>query len=201
MAPTSQAMIPHVEAMSASAGSLVPPPTFEATYEEHFGFVWRSVRALGVAEHAVDDVTQEIFLVVLKRLPEFEGRSTLRTWLYGIVRNVVRGHRRAQKKHDASGDPRAQVDPETLREPEGRDPEATAAKTQAARLVIHLLESLDDDKREVFVLTELEQLGAKEIAELLDENINTVYSRLRLAREEFAAAAQRHRARDAWRTK
>ncbi|MFO0642062.1 MAG: RNA polymerase sigma factor [Polyangiaceae bacterium] len=200
MTPTAQVMIPQVEARSSPPG-LVPPPTFEATYEEHFAFVWRSVRALGVVEHAVDDVTQEIFLVVLKRLSEFEGRSTVRTWLYGIVRNVVRGHRRAKKKHDASRDPEKSVDPETLRDAEGRDPEATAAKTQAARLVIQLLESLDDDKREVFVLAELEQLPAKEIAELLDENINTVYSRLRLAREEFAAAAQRHRARDAWRSK
>lgn len=193
-------MVPHVETRSHPPGALALPPSFEQTYEEHFSFVWRSARALGVIEHALDDVTQEIFLVVLKRLGEFEGRSTVRTWLYGIVRNVVRAHRRTRKKHDGN-EGQGHVDPESLHSPDERSPEATAEKTQAARLVIQLLDALDDDKREVFVLAELEQLGAKEIAELLDENINTVYSRLRLAREEFAAAAQRHRTRDMWRTK
>ncbi len=181
---------------------LTARPTFDDVYDEHFAFVWRSARALGVPDHAVDDVAQEIFVTVHAHLDDFEGRSSLRTWIYGIARNVVRGHRRAGRKHDRGGSPNeAPVDPDSLVDPREKDPENRAARAQAARVLVALLDTLDDDKREVFVLAELEQLTVPEIADMLEEKPNTVYSRLRLAREAFAAAAERHRARDTWRSK
>lgn len=181
---------------------VVTRPTFDDVYDEHFAFVWRSARALGVPDHAVDDVAQEIFVTVHARLDDFEGRSTLRTWIYGIARNVVRAHRRAGKKHDRGDLPHeGSVDPDSLADAAEKDPESRAARAEAAQVLITLLDSLDDDKREVFVLAELEQLTVPEIAEMLEEKPNTVYSRLRLAREAFAAAAERHRARDTWRSK
>ena len=193
-------MMRHVEARAPAAPVPLRAEHFDDVYDAHFSFVWRSARAGGVEEHALDDVTQEIFVAVHKRLGDFEGRSTVRTWLYGIARNVVRAHRRERKKRDATGGP-SPTDPDSLHDASEPSPEGHAARAQAGRLVVKLLDSLDDDKREVFVLAELEQLTAQEIADMLQENLNTVYSRLRLAREAFALAAERHRARDAWRTK
>src|SRR5579859_5834321 len=81
--------------LEAPAGGQARAPTFAQVYEEHFSFVWRSARRLGAPDAVVDDVVQEIFVIVHRRLAAFEGRSSMKTWLYGIVLNVVRAHRRA----------------------------------------------------------------------------------------------------------
>jgi RNA polymerase sigma-70 factor, ECF subfamily len=183
------ALVPAPEAMVSS------PPSFEAVYEECFPFVWRSVKRMGVAESAVDDVCQEVFLVAYRRLPEFEGRSSIRTWVFGIVLNVVQVHRRTLHRkspaHRATGE---LVDPDTL--PADGGPHHQATLQQAARVAHEILEQLDEDKRAVFILAELEELPATEIAEAVGANIHTVYARLRAARAEFARAARRYRARD-----
>ncbi len=174
--------------------------TFEGVYEAHFDFVWRSVRRLGVSEGAVDDVVQEIFLVVHRRLVEFEARSSVKTWLFGIVLRVVREHRRhVRRKSPHSIRPEPPTDPETLGDSPDRNPHESAAKTEAVRVLHAILDELDDDKRETFVLAELEQMTVPEIAQALAVNMNTVYSRLRAARQEFDQAVARHRARDGWR--
>src|SRR5215472_592100 len=130
--------------------------TFDEVYDAHFDFVWRSVRRLGVSEGAVDDVAQEIFLVVLRRLPEFESRSSVRTWLFGIVLRVVREHRRSlRRKAPHSLRPEPPADPEALSASPEHNPQESAAKTEAVRLLHQILDELDDDKREVFVLAEL----------------------------------------------
>jgi RNA polymerase sigma-70 factor (ECF subfamily) len=201
-------LVPRAEALSPSAAAAAPagqqheaPCSFPEVYEAYFAFVWRSARRLGAPALTIDDVVQETFVIVHRRLGEFEGRSSLKTWLFGIVLNVVRAHRRALvAKHPHAL--RAQPDTEL----EGvRDtapgPHEIATQAEAVRLVDRLLEALDDEKREVFVLAELEQLSAPEIATAVGIPLNTVYSRLRLARQEFAAAAARHRARDERRTR
>lgn len=171
-------------------------PPFESVYETYFPYVWRSVQRLGVSDGAVDDVVQEVFMVVHRRLGEFEGRSTLKTWLYGIALRVARAHR-AKNRASREASPAA-ID--HARAPDTARPDERAERVEAARVVNMLLASLDDDQREVFVLAELEELPAPEIAEALDVKLNTVYSRLRLARAAFAEAAARYRARDEWRT-
>jgi RNA polymerase sigma-70 factor, ECF subfamily len=171
-------------------------PTFAEIYESFFAFAWRSARRLGTPEANLDDVVQEIFVVVHRRQHEFEGRSSLKTWLYGIVFNVVRAHRRelgAKHPHSLHADRRAELGV-VVDAADG--PHERAAKKEAARFVDQFLELLDDDRREVFVLAELEQLSAREIADLVDVPLNTVYSRLRLARLDFNKAVARHRARD-----
>jgi RNA polymerase sigma-70 factor (ECF subfamily) len=174
---------------------------FADLYDEHFAFVWRSARRLGTPQASIDDVVQEVFVVVHRRLSEFEGRSAVRTWLFGIVINVVRAHRRSLRaRHPHALSPEAAADPESLADRSG-SPQDAAMRAQATRLLDRLLGELDDDKRTVLVLAELEQMSAPEIAQMLEVPLNTVYSRLRLAREEFAAAAARYRARDEWRTR
>jgi RNA polymerase sigma-70 factor, ECF subfamily len=89
--------------------------TVEAVYDEHFAFVWRTLRALGVTEHQVEDALQDVFVVVHRRLAGFEGRSTLRSWLFAICRHTAQAYRRrAHRAHrdnaelpDEVPDPRA----------------------------------------------------------------------------------------------
>jgi RNA polymerase sigma-70 factor (ECF subfamily) len=171
-------------------------PDFLELYDAHAKFVWRATLRLGVSEEAIEDVVQEIFLVVHRRLPEFEGRSSPRTWIYGIALRVARCHRRTalRRRIGANGE-----DPEPLAEDPARAPDAILEKTEAARLVSALLDELDDDLREVFVLAELEEMSLAEIAEIVGANANTVSSRLRAARKSFDRALARARARDEWR--
>jgi RNA polymerase sigma-70 factor (ECF subfamily) len=168
-------------------------------YDATFELVFRNLRRLGVPEAAIDDAVQEVFLVVHRRLGEFEGRSSLKTWVCAIVARVAGDHRRALRRKSPHGrSPDAAVDADTVPD-EGGNPEDRASRREGVLLLHRLLDELDDDKRTVLVLAELEELTIPEIAEVLGENVNTVYARLRAARREFELATQRHRARDGWR--
>lgn len=190
----SQAAVP-VRAASVGPDAL----SFEDVYEQNVTFVWRSARRLGVAESALDDVVQEIFLVVYRRLHEFEGRSSLKTWLFAILLRVVRDHRRTLRRkspHHAQHAQHGPTDPDTLADRANLGPHEAVARAERLTLLHELLDTLDEDKREVFVLAELEQLAAPDIAEATGVNVNTVYTRLRAARHAFNAALSRHRLRD-----
>jgi RNA polymerase sigma-70 factor (ECF subfamily) len=167
-------------------------PEFRVVYEQHFNFVWRSARRLGVPDASVDDVVQDVFVTVYRRLAEFEGRSQLKTWIFGILRHTVRDLRRTQRRKPTEA---------MEREPVAREhsPLEAAAQREGTKLLHEVLMSLDEDQREVFVLAEFEQLSAPEIGAALELNINTVYSRLRSARQGFDAALKRARSRDEWR--
>lgn len=193
------AMSPALTVQAAPERVVAPALTFAEVYREYLGFVWRNARALGVGTAAVDDVVQEIFVVVHRRLPEFEGRSAVRTWLSGIVLNVVRHHRRTvvrRSPHELSK--HESPDPESLatRVP---GPDDNAELAEETRLLQRILDVVDEEKREVLVLAEIEELTVPEIAQILGINVNTAYSRLRLARQQFERALARHRAQDAGR--
>jgi RNA polymerase sigma-70 factor, ECF subfamily len=185
-------------------GSAVPAEdatgSFPEVYDRYFDFVWRVARRLGVGHEALDDIVQETFLVVHRRLAEARS-GELRPWIYGITVHTVRNHRRSlrRKSPHARGD--GAPDPDALADIESDGPERRAEKAEAARALYAILDDLDDDKREVFVLVELEQLSVTDVADVLGMKLNTVYSRLRLARAEFEEGVARHRARDAWRSK
>lgn len=169
-------------------------PSFDEVYDAHFSALWRSARALGVPESACDDVLQEVFIVVHRRLAEFEGRAALRTWLVRILVHVVSEQRRRfRRKED-----HAEL-PEEVRDSRAPGPLEELARAEAVKVLATILDALDDDQRTVFVLAELEQLPIPEIAAALGLSPNTVYSRLRLARREYERQVARVRARDAWR--
>jgi RNA polymerase sigma-70 factor (ECF subfamily) len=189
-APMALAMQPP----RASPGGLQEAAAFAEVYEQHFDFVWRSLRRLGVGPSALDDAVQEVFLVVHRRLAEFEGRSSLKTWLFGISLKVAQRVARNQARHPATELP----EPATLGSTEPT-PQDEVARREAIALLYAILDELDDEKRAVFVMVELEQLSAPEIAEELGIPLNTVYSRLRAARREFEASLKRQRARERWR--
>jgi RNA polymerase sigma-70 factor (ECF subfamily) len=170
-------------------------PSFALVYDQHFDFVWRSARRLGVAEANLDDVVQDVFVTVYRRLDVFEGRSQLKTWIFGILRHTVHDLRRSARRKPTE----ALVDePVDLASP---TPQDAALQGEGSKLLHAVLLELGDDLREVFVLAELEQMSAPEVAVALSLNVNTVYSRLRTARKEFEAALKRLRSRDEWRSR
>lgn len=150
-------------------------------FAEHADFVWRSLRRLGVPAADVDDALQEVFLVVHRRLPEYEDRGLMRAWLFSIGRQISshyhRGVRRAEERHRG-------VTVSAI----SRDPEEALERREAERFVGEFLEGLDESRRLVFYLSDIEGLTAPEIASALDVNLNTVYGRLRQARSRFEDA-------------
>ena len=166
----------------------------EQVYRENAPFVWRSAKRFGVPESAVADVVQDVFVVVHRKLEGFEGKSSIKTWIYAIVRRVVKDYFRSF--HRKQG-----------REVEGDDFIERKADTKATKqlerhsniqLVREILASLDQEKREVFVLVELEEMTAPQVAEALSLPLKTVNSRLRLAPKQFEEAAHRFRVREGW---
>ena len=166
------------------------PPTFERVYREHFEFVWRTLRALGVRESAVDDAVQDVFIVVHRRLPEFEGRASVRTWTYEIARRVAMRYRTRAARHDAR---HSDLPPLAARD----DLDGALDQAMAADVMKKFLWQLDDDRRQAFVLSEFGELAGREIAETLDVNMNTIYARIRSARTELDRLAKRMHAHDA----
>jgi RNA polymerase sigma-70 factor, ECF subfamily len=173
-----------------------PRPSFDAVYEEHFAFVWRTARRLGVPESAADDVVQDTFVVLHRRLAEYDGETAMRRWLVGILTRVVADHRRRYRRKEAACVPHPE-DSERALASNGPAPSEEAERAESLRLLDALLAEIDEDKREVLMLAQLEEMTVPEIAELLGDNVNTVYARLRAARRDFDAAYARHRARTA----
>lgn len=167
-------------------------PSFQAVYRQYFEFVWSSARRFGVEPEALDDVVQEIFLVIHTKLDALERPDALRSYIYGVVRRTVSTYRRAKRTRAANGLPGdADVDG-ISRAPTPLQQTETHADL---RLLASLLEELDEPKRELFGLVELEELTVPEAAEVLGIPLNTAYSRLRAARQAFDAALARSYAR------
>jgi RNA polymerase sigma-70 factor (ECF subfamily) len=180
---------------AAAQLGLAAAPHFADVYDEYFEFVWRSARRLGVVEASLDDVVQDTFVTVYRRLAVFEGRSQLKTWIFGVLRHTVRDHRRSLRRK-----PSESLDHEPA-DRESQSPHEAAVRSEGVKLLDAVLGELDDELREVFVLSELEQMSAPEVALALSLNVNTVYSRLRTARASFEAALKRLRCRDEWRSR
>jgi RNA polymerase sigma-70 factor (ECF subfamily) len=161
------------------------PASIGDIYDAHVAFVARMARGLGVPVAAVDDVVQDVFLVVHRKLGEFEGRAQLRTWIARIVLNVVRGHRRDHARVRAS----EAFEDDAFIDPQGKSPDEVALEREAVRLLGEILDAMPEEQRVVFVLAEIEGLEMAEVAESLSINVNTAYSRLRLARKEYERGA------------
>lgn len=164
-------------------------PTFEEVYEAHHGFVFRSALRLGVDDASVDDAVHDVFLVAHRRLDEFEGRSSMRTWLFAITLRIAQRYRRTRMRKERREDAYATANPDEVSN--------AYARTEAAQTLHRLLAILDDKKRTVFILSELEGMTAPEIAEAFDLEVPTVYSRLRAARQELERAVKREERRSA----
>jgi len=169
-------------------------------YDAHAPFVWASLQRMGVAAADLEDVLQDVFLVVHKRLHTFDGSSKLTTWLFGVALNVAAAHRRRafRRREDVVAEP-----PEPPPTPGGREanPEHDLVLRESRRRVEALLDELDVTKRAVFVMFEIDELPCEEIADMLGVPVGTVYSRLHAARRAFQQALARMQARDAGRAR
>jgi len=156
---------------------------FDAIYAQSVGFVWRCLRSLGVEGTALEDAAQEVFLVVHRQLDGFERRSSLKTWIFGIVRRVASNQRRTARRKDG----RTQS---LFRQPlaPAAGPLEHAQAQEAARFVQRFLARAGDKKRDVFLLAVLEQMTMPEVAEALSIPLNTAYTRVRAARADFQRA-------------
>jgi RNA polymerase sigma-70 factor, ECF subfamily len=186
--------------VASSAGAPELPP-FDVLYAEHFDFVWRTARRLGLPEAAAEDCVQDTFIVLHRRLADYDGTTPLKRWILGMTVRVAADHRRRWKRKEAPCVPHASdSNGDLLLASASPTPSADLETAESLRLLDAILGELDEDKREVLVLSELEEMTAPEIAAVLGVNVNTIYGRLRAARSDFEAAYTRHRARTARRT-
>ena len=158
-------------------------PAMAGLYREHFQFMWRSLRRLGVRPSSIEDAVQDVFLVVHRKLDLYEGRASFKVWLFAIAIRVAAEHRRR--------DGRLLLNPDATAI--GPHLDRTLELRRRVDLLDRILEELSDEQREVFVMAEIEQFSAPEIAEAIGQKLNTVYSRLRLARTRFERSLARHR--------
>lgn len=176
---------PVSPAAAKAAAASGAPVEFRRLYEAEFDYVWNSLRRLGVPPAHLEDLAHDTFVTAWRKLPEFDVQRPMRPWLFGIAFRIASDFRnRAANQREVAGD---SFDAED----EGRGPEEQVAANQAKALVARALESIPLERRGVFVMHELDGHPVPEIAAVMGIPLNTAYSRLRLARADFAAAVKR----------
>ena len=173
--------------LTPSAAHTAQTLDFGSIFMANHAFVCRSLSYFGVGTANVEDLAQEVFLVLHRRLDDFDAKQDLRSWLFGIARRVAQTHRRGM----ARAERKLKVVPAAEPRPA---PDEVVARNEEIEMVDRFITSLPDKLRDVFVLSEVEGVPAPDIASALDLKVNTVYSRVRLARERFARVLKRHRA-------
>jgi RNA polymerase sigma-70 factor (ECF subfamily) len=157
--------------------------TPEQAFEQHFSMVWRSLRRLGVPDVALDDASQDVFLVLHRRWADFQRQSSLRTWIYGILMRVAGDYTKRARRE------RARYSPEIPELESSADAPDHLYQQREAAIVLRLaLEQLEEKERQMLVLIDLEERSVVEASEALGINLNTAYSRLRRARQSFEKA-------------
>lgn len=162
-------------------------PEIGAVFDEHFDYVWNTLRRLGIRESDLEDLSHEVFLKVHTRLDHYDPARPMRPWLFGFAYRVAADHRRlARHRLEVLGAPVEAVDPMVP-----ADERIEADEDRA--LVEAALAELELERRAVLVLHDVEEVPVPAIAEELGIPVNTAYSRLRLARHELAAALKRQK--------
>jgi len=180
---------PHEPELPAAEGDGGRAPDFDEVYREHFPYVWRSLRRLGVAPADVEDITHEVFMVVHRKLGEFDSRRPLKPWLFGIAfRLASEDRRRARRRFEVVG-------PGVDRAGGGPTADDLIESDDRRRLVLECLQKLDAVQRAVLILLDIDNEAATDVAAAMNIPLPTVYSRLRAARRNFAAAVRRAKLR------
>jgi RNA polymerase sigma-70 factor (ECF subfamily) len=161
------------------------PPDFASLFEAELDYVWNALRRLGVRDSDLDDQANEVFLRVHRQLGQYDRSRPVRPWLFAFAARVAAEYRRLlRNRNEIPGLPTETADP-------APSAEERASQNETRAMVLAALETLDQPKREVFVALEIEGHSGPDVAAALGVSVNTVYSRQRLAREEFTAALRR----------
>jgi RNA polymerase sigma-70 factor (ECF subfamily) len=180
---------------------LMSDDPFRRAYDEHVDFVWRLLQSFGVPAAEQEDALQETFLALHKQLHRLETSDDVRRYLCGIVRHLRWKRWRLARNFLRFASETLQGEPffQSTADQIGSTPEHETSLKDDREMLLRLLDTLDDKKREIFILSDVESFTTEEIAEITGVNPNTVTSRLRAARTEMKKAVQRELARDAWR--
>jgi RNA polymerase sigma-70 factor, ECF subfamily len=168
------------------------PPTsldFHVLYRQQVSYVLRTLRRLGVRPAEVDDLAQEVFTVVFRRLSDYDPSRPIGPWLFGIAFRIVSVHHRARSRRIVE----VPADPLELAADDAHGPEAGVADRQARRLLLQALDVLDLDQRAALVMHDIDGQAVPAIAEALGVPVPTVYSRLRTARARFTSRVRQLR--------
>ena len=151
--------------------------TFDAIYEHDLDYVWRTLGRFGVLPADLEDAAHEVFVILHRRLAELDPERPVRPWLFGVARRVASDMRAKRREVPISNEAVVHHDP----------------KLAERDLVWRALDALDDDRRTIVILHDLEGHTGAEIAEMLEIPVNTVHSRLRLGRQDFIATVSKLR--------
>ena len=164
--------------------STLPRPDFRALFEREVGYVLQTLRRLGVARADQEDMAHEVFLAVLKQLDAYDPSRPLKPWLFGFAFRIASHYRRKAHRvnHVETIDAFADA---------GDAPDVLLERERKRRLVQAALEEIELDRRAVFVLHDIDGFTGEEVARTLGIPLGTVYSRLRLARDDFSAKMRR----------
>jgi RNA polymerase sigma-70 factor (ECF subfamily) len=163
------------------------PPDLGAIFDEHFDYVWATLRRLGVRDADREDLVHEVFLKIHTRLADYDASRPLRPWLFGFAYRVAADHHRlARHRVEVLGAPGDAAD-DTVAADE------RVAALEERDLLLSALQTIELDRRAVLVMHDIDDVPVPEIAQMLDIPLNTAYSRLRLARGQLGAAVTRLR--------
>jgi RNA polymerase sigma-70 factor (ECF subfamily) len=163
--------------------------TFASVYEQYFPFVWSMARHFGVEVTEMDDVVQDVFIAVHGQLGTLRQPSALRSWIYTIVKRTSYSYLRNRRTLAVANSEQEEC---AFDEIDWMTPLREAERTEQLQMVRKLLDALDEPKREVIILVELEELTIPEVASMTGVSVNTLYSRLRTARMELEEAFRRY---------
>ncbi|OJY27764.1 MAG: hypothetical protein BGO98_41650 [Myxococcales bacterium 68-20] len=148
-------------------------------FDGYAPFIWRTLKYQGVAERDLDDITQEVFLIIFRKVDELDSPPSMRPWIYGICVRVASDYRkRARHRHEVL----VSDAPESTTE---ATPSSEAERVAAKRQLTEMIQRLDEDKRAVLVLHEIENIPMNEVALIVDCPVKTAYSRLAAARKHL----------------
>lgn len=156
--------------------------SIDSLVAQHYTFVWRILRGLGLSRADAEDATQQVFMIAARKLDDIDP-DRARSFVYGAALRVANNARRGLRRR------REVLSDETSDEPEPdfRGPEKLAELVQARQLLAQVLDEMPEKHRRLIILAELEQLEVPEIAALEGIPVGTAASRLRVAREKFRA--------------
>lgn len=160
-------------------------PHFDTVFTEYAPFVWRVLRRMGVADSDLEDICQEVFVVVHRKLPEFEFRSQIRSWIFAICRRVAQAHwNRAYRRRELLSDNPPEIAVTAMQN-------KAIEQRQLTDRLDAVLSRLTEAKRLVYILYEIEEVPMAEIAEMIGCPLHTAFSRLYAARREIESAMEK----------